>query len=93
MAQKEILSSLTLPFLKYIVEKKTLTNLVYSMFDNNVLITDLLKDVDQRILKEIFKVYIKSAGLSTKIKHLFVSRASGIYKGDDLAVCMVDSTN
>ena len=29
----------------------------------------------------------------TKIKHLFVQRATGIYKGDDLAYCLNDCIN
>jgi hypothetical protein len=75
-AQKEILTSVTLPFLRYLVEKKLLAKLVYSMFDNNLLQVDLLKDTsshatESRILKDIFKLYLKAAlYVGPKFKHL-----------------------
>jgi hypothetical protein len=90
-AQKEVLSSLTLPFLKYIVDKKILPQLVYSIFDHSVLVQDILSLVEQRTLKEIFKLFLKAA--NTKLKHLFIIRATAIYKGEDLAQCLVDSPN
>jgi len=86
-AQREILTSLTLPYLKYIVEKSIMPEVVYSVMDNNVLTQDLLKECEQRVLKEIFKIFVKSA-TSSKIKHLFVTRAQGIYKGEDLSICL-----
>jgi hypothetical protein len=88
------MASLTLPFIRFVVDKLTVKSapvqeIIYKIFDMNLLHKD---QCDSKHIKDIFKYYvranIKFFPSSPVLKHLFISRAAEMFKTEEFAAAL-----
>jgi hypothetical protein len=85
--EKEIVASLTLPFVKFLVEtvESEMGEIVYKAFDQTL----LSGIVEQKHLREVFFIYTKAClRKQTQLKNLFIEKAPAVFKSDVLATCL-----